>query len=236
MPTVVCPSGTWPATACTVASSHGDQAGVASTGILAGVQGHGGVGVAHVDDDLGRQAGLRGTRVQYAASPPAGERPGLQGRGPSPGGGGSTPLSPGTRGPRARRSRDPTHAARGPEGGGDFAEVFVEDSARVGVLDDAKVEELSSGRDRGAGIRVVGGDTTGFAHTADLSDEACAAAAEAAAAAAARPAGACARWPSPPERDAPTRCGAARDGGEGAKVALLGGPTGRPGRGAPSAR
>ncbi|MDP9071724.1 MAG: TldD/PmbA family protein, partial [Actinomycetota bacterium] len=55
--------------------------------------------------------------------------------------------------------------------GGDFAEVFVEDrrssSAR---LDDARVEELTSGRERGAGIRVVAGETTGFAHTADLSE------------------------------------------------------------------
>src|SRR5947207_6722500 len=69
--------------------------------------------------------------------------------------------------------------------GGDFAEVFVEDrrssSAR---LDDGRVEELSSGRDRGAGIRVVIGDTTGFAHTADLSEAGLRAAAEAAAAAA----------------------------------------------------
>src|SRR5947207_3417036 len=69
--------------------------------------------------------------------------------------------------------------------GGDFAEVFVEDrrssSAR---LDDGRVEELSSGRDRGAGIRVIVGDTTGFAHTADLSENGLQAAAEAAAAAA----------------------------------------------------
>lgn len=69
--------------------------------------------------------------------------------------------------------------------GGDFAEVFAEDrrssSAR---LDDGKVEELVSGRDRGAGIRVVRGDTTGFAHTADLSESGLRAAAVAAAAAA----------------------------------------------------
>ena len=49
-------------------------------------------------------------------------------------------------------------------------------------LDDRKVEELSSGRDRGAGIRVVVGETTGFAHTADLSEPGLLAAAEAAAA------------------------------------------------------
>ena len=69
--------------------------------------------------------------------------------------------------------------------GGDFAEVFVEDkrlsSAR---LDDRKVEELTSGRDRGAGIRVVVGDTTGFAHTSDLSEDGLRRGAEAAAAAA----------------------------------------------------
>ena len=55
--------------------------------------------------------------------------------------------------------------------GADFAEVFAEDRRSVGaVLDDGKVEELTSGRDRGAGIRVVVGEATGFAHTADLSE------------------------------------------------------------------
>ncbi len=69
--------------------------------------------------------------------------------------------------------------------GGDFAEVFVEDKRSSSArLDDGKVEELSSGRDRGAGIRVVVGDTTGFAHTADLSESGLTAAAGAAAAAA----------------------------------------------------
>jgi TldD protein len=69
--------------------------------------------------------------------------------------------------------------------GGDFAEVFVEDKrSSSAMLDDGRVEELSSGRDRGAGIRVVVGDTTGFAHTADLSENGLQSAAEAAAAAA----------------------------------------------------
>ena len=55
--------------------------------------------------------------------------------------------------------------------GGDFAEVFVEDRhSTSAVLDDGRVEELSSGRDRGAGVRVVVGETTGYAHTADLSE------------------------------------------------------------------
>ena len=69
--------------------------------------------------------------------------------------------------------------------GGDFAEVFAEDKASSSAyLDDGRIEELSSGRDRGAGIRVVVGETTGFAHTADLSAAGLTAAAKAAAAAA----------------------------------------------------
>ncbi len=71
------------------------------------------------------------------------------------------------------------------EGGADFAEVFAEDVSRSGVsLDDGRVENLSSSRDRGVGIRVITGDTTGFAHTADLSEEALVDAARTAAAAA----------------------------------------------------
>ena len=63
------------------------------------------------------------------------------------------------------------HALRN---GGDFAEVFVEDrrssSAR---FDDGRVEELVSGRERGAGIRVVRGDTTGLrAHRRPLAGRA----------------------------------------------------------------
>ncbi|HET9077099.1 MAG TPA: TldD/PmbA family protein [Acidimicrobiales bacterium] len=69
--------------------------------------------------------------------------------------------------------------------GGEFAEVFAEDRRGTGArLDDGRVEDLASGRERGAGIRVVTGDTTGFAHTSDLSEAGLAAAAEAAAAAA----------------------------------------------------
>ena len=67
--------------------------------------------------------------------------------------------------------------------GGEFAEVFAEDrSNSSATLDDGRVEELSSGRERGAGIRVVTGDTTGFAHTADLSEQGLLRAAEAASA------------------------------------------------------
>ena len=67
-------------------------------------------------------------------------------------------------------------------GGGDMAEVFAEDTVTGGaLLDDRRIEELSSGRSRGAGIRVVSGETTGFAHTADLSESGLLAAAQAAA-------------------------------------------------------
>ncbi len=69
--------------------------------------------------------------------------------------------------------------------GGEFAEIYAEDKRSTSAgLDDGKVEQLTSGRDRGAGIRVVKGETTGFAHTADLSEAGLRAAAEAAAAAA----------------------------------------------------
>jgi TldD protein len=69
--------------------------------------------------------------------------------------------------------------------GGDFAEVFAEDR-RVATarLDDSKIEEFVSGRERGAGIRVVRADTTGYAHTADLTEAGLLEAATAAAAAA----------------------------------------------------
>ena len=71
--------------------------------------------------------------------------------------------------------------------GAEFAEVYAEDKRTTGVgLDDRRVEQVSSGRDRGAGIRVVKGETTGFAYTADLTEAGLRAAAEAAAAAASR--------------------------------------------------
>ena len=71
--------------------------------------------------------------------------------------------------------------------GAEFAEVYAEDKRTTSAgLDDGKVEQVSSGRDRGAGIRVVKGETTGFAYTADMSEAGLRAAAEAAAAAASR--------------------------------------------------
>ena len=69
--------------------------------------------------------------------------------------------------------------------GADFAEVYAEDKRNTSVaLDDGRIEQVTSGRDRGAGIRVIKGETTGFAHTSDLSESGLADAARAAAAAA----------------------------------------------------
>jgi TldD protein len=108
--------------------------------------------------------------------------------------------------------------------GGDFAEVFVEDRATSGIsLDDRKVEELSSGHDRGAGIRVVVGETTGFAHTADLSERGLLAAAEAAAAVAREGGGGTRTIALTEQRHAPP-AGATRvptDVSKSAKVELL---------------
>jgi TldD protein len=75
--------------------------------------------------------------------------------------------------------------AKGRSTGAEFSEIYIEDKRSTSAgLDDGKVEQVTSGRDRGAGIRVVAGDTTGFAHTSDLSERGLLAAAEAAAAAA----------------------------------------------------
>jgi TldD protein len=71
--------------------------------------------------------------------------------------------------------------------GAGFAEIYAEDKRNTSLgLDDGRVEQVSSGRDRGAGIRVINGDTIGFAHTSDLSEAGLAAAACVAAEAASR--------------------------------------------------
>ncbi len=69
--------------------------------------------------------------------------------------------------------------------GGDFAEVFAEErSSSAARFDDGRVEDLVSSHRRGAGVRVVRGESTGYAHTADLSERGLLDAAAAAAAAA----------------------------------------------------
>ena len=91
--------------------------------------------------------------------------------------------------------------------GGEFAEVFVEDRRNAGArLDDGRIEEFTAGRERGAGIRVVSGTSTGFAHTADLTEAGLTEAAAAAAAAARSSSGrttvvALAPRPAPPPHD-----------------------------------
>ena len=67
--------------------------------------------------------------------------------------------------------------------GGAFAELFVEERSSVSIrLDDGKVEELTTGLDRGAGVRVGHGTSFGYAFSNRLNREALLEAAEAAAA------------------------------------------------------
>jgi TldD protein len=76
---------------------------------------------------------------------------------------------------------DVLRAARGR--GGDFAELFVEERAGLSVrLDDGKVEELTTGLDRGAGVRVGRGSSYGYAYSNRLDRDSLLRAAEAAAA------------------------------------------------------
>jgi TldD protein len=50
--------------------------------------------------------------------------------------------------------------------GGEFAEIYAETRASTSVrLEDRKVEELTTGRDRGAGVRVIRGESTAYAYT-----------------------------------------------------------------------
>jgi TldD protein len=57
--------------------------------------------------------------------------------------------------------------------GGDTAELFVENRFSSGLrLDDSKIEDVSSGVDVGAGIRVMSGDRTAYAFTNRLTSKA----------------------------------------------------------------
>jgi TldD protein len=67
--------------------------------------------------------------------------------------------------------------------GGDFAELFLEERSSVSIrLDDGKIEELTSGLDRGAGVRVACGTSYGYAFSNRLDRDALLEAAAAAAA------------------------------------------------------
>src|SRR4051812_13765686 len=69
--------------------------------------------------------------------------------------------------------------------GGDFAEVFCEERAGFGLaVDESRVERVQRGAERGAGVRVVDGETTYFAHVDGLGEEDLDRAADAVAAAA----------------------------------------------------
>lgn len=68
--------------------------------------------------------------------------------------------------------------------GGDFAEIFAEDRSSTSIrLEDRRVEDVTSGRDRGAGVRVIRGESTAYAYTNRLDRDAILDAAKAAAAA-----------------------------------------------------
>jgi TldD protein len=69
--------------------------------------------------------------------------------------------------------------------GARFAELFAEERRSTSIrLDDRRIEELSEGTDRGAGVRVIVGDTAAYAYSNRLDPAALTEAAEAAAAAA----------------------------------------------------
>ncbi len=68
--------------------------------------------------------------------------------------------------------------------GGSFSELFVEERTSTSIrLDDRKVEELTSGLDRGAGVRVALGTSYGYAYSNRLDRDSLLQAAEAASAA-----------------------------------------------------
>ena len=67
--------------------------------------------------------------------------------------------------------------------GGSFAEVFAEERESSAIhLDDGKIEELTSGLDRGAGVRVVHGEASAYAYSNRLDRDALLEAAQAASA------------------------------------------------------
>ena len=65
-------------------------------------------------------------------------------------------------------------------GGGDFAELFAEDRTSSGLkLEDSRVEDVSSGVEAGAGIRLIAGDRVAYAYTNVVEERALLDAAEA---------------------------------------------------------
>src|ERR687892_1337794 len=57
--------------------------------------------------------------------------------------------------------------------GGRFAEIYAEERRSTSLrLDDRKIEEASTGLDRGAGVRVLAGETAAYAYSNRLDPEA----------------------------------------------------------------
>ncbi len=68
--------------------------------------------------------------------------------------------------------------------GGEWAEIYAEDRLSHSIrLEDRRVEELVTGRDRGAGVRVVRGTSSAYAYTNRLDSDSLLEAARVAAAA-----------------------------------------------------
>ena len=56
--------------------------------------------------------------------------------------------------------------------GGDFADVYVEDGVNNSIVcEEERIEKVISGRDRGAGIRVIADLKTYYAYTNDLTEK-----------------------------------------------------------------
>lgn len=56
--------------------------------------------------------------------------------------------------------------------GGSFADIFIEErQSTLITLEDGRVERVQAGRDCGAGVRVLSGESTAYAYTNDLSRE-----------------------------------------------------------------
>ena len=79
---------------------------------------------------------------------------------------------------------------RGLARGGDFCEVFLQHKVHWVGLEDGEVNRAYTTVALGAGVRVLRGDATGYAHTEDVSEAALGAAAATAAAVADGPASA----------------------------------------------
>lgn len=57
--------------------------------------------------------------------------------------------------------------------GGDWSEIFAEDRSSTGLrLEDGRIEDVTSGREAGAGIRVVSGERASYAYTNLLTEDA----------------------------------------------------------------